>query len=201
MKTYAFDARIQEVPDVNGAFVEVPLDLPSMFGCGRMKVHATFDGEPYEGSVVAFKQPDGSRSYVLGIPKDIRVGIGRQPGDTVHVTLVCAQIDAPAQTFYDAYLAKVLAKGRSREELDEVICWLCGYAPSDLTSEALSRISLAQLIDNAPAPNPAAQLISGKICGYDVSLIQDPTMQAVRQLDKLVDELAKGRPMEKVLRS
>lgn len=87
--TYAFEAVIQSVPDQDGAYVVVPIDIRAELGKGRLKVHASFDGEPYEGSVVnmGVKNPDGSVCYVIGIRKDIRAKIGKQPGDTVRVIL------------------------------------------------------------------------------------------------------------------
>jgi hypothetical protein len=215
MRTYEFEATIEAVPDIDGAFVEVPLDLPRTFGAGRLKVHATFDGVPYDGSVVAEKPagdgPDGAttgaagaamprRRYVIGIRRDIRARIGKQPGERVAVTLSCAQLDAPALTFFQAYRAKVERKGRTREELDQVVTWLLGYEAPDLTDERLGATSLADWLDRAPAYNLRADAITGKVCGYDVADISDPTMRRVRQLDKLVDELAKGRPLERVLR-
>lgn len=90
VKTYSFSAPIEKVEGIGGAFVRVPLDVPRVFGAGRIKVHATFDGAPYDGSVVAFKRDDGGRDYVLGIRKDIRAAIGKGPGESVDVTLVCA---------------------------------------------------------------------------------------------------------------
>ena len=84
-----FDAVIQKVEDIDGAYVVFPYDLRAECGKGRLKVHATFDGEPYDGSVVNMgrKNPDGSICYLLGIRKDIRARINKQPGDTVHVTI------------------------------------------------------------------------------------------------------------------
>jgi len=84
-----FDAVIQKVPDQDGAYVAVPFDIKTEFGKGRVSVHATFDNEPYDGSVVnmGIKNPDGSICYIIGIRKDIRAKIGKQPGDTVRVTL------------------------------------------------------------------------------------------------------------------
>jgi len=89
MKLYEFDAVIQKVPDQDGAFVAVPFDIKTEFGKGRVSVHATFDGEPYDGSIVnmGVKNPDGSICYIIGIRKDIRAKIGKQPGDTVKVTV------------------------------------------------------------------------------------------------------------------
>lgn len=88
-KTYEYDAVIQKVPDQNGAYVIFPYDLKTEFGKGRVKVHATFDGEPYDGSIVnmGVKNADGSVCYILGIRKDIRAKIGKQPGDTVRIMI------------------------------------------------------------------------------------------------------------------
>jgi len=83
MKKYEFDALIHKVPDIDGAYVEIPFDVKAEFGKGRVSVHATFDGEPYEGSLVRMKTP----CHILGIRKEIRAKIGKQPGDTVKVTL------------------------------------------------------------------------------------------------------------------
>jgi len=88
-KTYAFDAVIQKVDGQDGAYVALPFDLKTEFGKGRVKVRATFDGEPYQGSAVnmGVKNPDGSVCYIIGILKGIRAKIGKQAGDTVRVTL------------------------------------------------------------------------------------------------------------------
>ena len=80
---YEFEAEIKKVPDINGAYIEIPFDVKETFGRGRVKVHATFDVETYDGSLVRMKTP----CHILGIRKDIREKIGKQPGDTVHVTL------------------------------------------------------------------------------------------------------------------
>ena len=88
-KTYEFEAVIQKVPDQDGAYVIVPYDIKTVFGKGRLPVKATFDSCSYEGSVVnmGIKNPDGSICYILGIRKDIRARINKQPGDTVYVTI------------------------------------------------------------------------------------------------------------------
>lgn len=78
-----FDAVIKKVPDIDGAYVEIPFDVKEVFGKGRVPVNATFDGEPYSGSIVRM----GTPCHILGIRKDIRARIGKQPGDTVHVTV------------------------------------------------------------------------------------------------------------------
>jgi len=87
-KTYEFEAVIQKVPDLDGAYVAVPFDIKEKFGKGRLSVHAAFDGVVYQGSIVnmGVKNPDGSVCYIIGIRKDIRAKIGKQPGDTVKVT-------------------------------------------------------------------------------------------------------------------
>lgn len=89
MKTYEYQALIHKVPEIDGAFVEFPYDLKREFGKGRVKVHATFDGEPYAGSIVnmGIKNADGTICYILGMRKDIRAKIGKEPGDVVQVTI------------------------------------------------------------------------------------------------------------------
>jgi len=82
-KIYKFEAVIKKVPDINGAYIEIPVDVKEEFGKGRVPVHATFDGEPYDGSLVRMKTP----CHIIGIRKDIREKIGKQPGDTIKVTL------------------------------------------------------------------------------------------------------------------
>ncbi|MCL2576928.1 MAG: DUF1905 domain-containing protein [Defluviitaleaceae bacterium] len=86
---YEFDAVIQKVTDQDGAFIAVPFDIKSKFGKGRLPVHATFDGEPYDGSIVnmGVRNDDGSVCYIIGIRKDIRAKIGKQAGNVVHVTI------------------------------------------------------------------------------------------------------------------
>ncbi len=83
-KVYEFEAEIKKVPDIDGAYIEIPFDVKAEFGKGRVPVHATFDGEPYEGSLVRMKTP----CHIIGIRKDIRAKIGKQPGDTVNVIIV-----------------------------------------------------------------------------------------------------------------
>ena len=82
-KIYEFDAVIQKVPDIDGAYINIPFDVKEEFGRGRVKVYAEFDGVPYEGSIVRM----GTPGYILGIRKDIRAATGKQPGDRLHVRL------------------------------------------------------------------------------------------------------------------
>lgn len=88
-KIYEYDTVIQKVPDQDGAYVIFPFDIKAEWGQGRAKVQATFDGEPYDGSVVnmGIKNDNGTVCYIIGIRKDIRAKIGKQPGDPVHVTV------------------------------------------------------------------------------------------------------------------
>ena len=88
-KIYEFEAEIKKVPDIDGAYVEIPFDIKVEFGKGRVKVHATFDGEGYDGSIVnmGVKNGDGSICYIIGLRKDIRAKIGKQPGNSVKVTI------------------------------------------------------------------------------------------------------------------
>jgi len=89
-RIYEFEAVIKKVPDQDGAYIAVPYDIKAEFGKGRLPVHATFDGEAYDGSVVnmGIKNPDGSVCYIIGIRKDIRKKIGKQPGDSINVTIM-----------------------------------------------------------------------------------------------------------------
>lgn len=82
-KIYEFEAMIKKVPDIDGAYIDFPYDVREEFGKGRVKVHATFDGEPYDGSLVRMK----TINHIIGIRKDIRKKIDKQPGDTIKVTI------------------------------------------------------------------------------------------------------------------
>ena len=101
---------------------------------------------------------------------------------------------------YPLYLAKVQKKGRTKAELDTVMCWLTGYDESELGRHLAAGTTFADFFAGAQL-NPNAGHITGVICGVRVEAIEDPLMQQIRYLDKLVDELAKGRAMEKVLRT
>ena len=104
--------------------------------------------------------------------------------------------DMKVSKIYPLLLQKVERKGRSKEELDAAIEWLTGYDMKQVDQEMTYR----DFFDQAPAMNPRAELIKGKVCGVQVETIEDPMMQKIRWLDKLVDELAKGKPLNKVLR-
>jgi hypothetical protein len=102
---------------------------------------------------------------------------------------------------YPLYVAKVERKGRTTEELDQVICWLTGYDVPGLEKVIAADVDLETFFAEAPQFNPNASLIKGVICGYRVEEIEDPLMQKIRYLDKLVDELAKGRKTTSILRT
>ncbi|MBA3769508.1 MAG: DUF2200 domain-containing protein [Blastocatellia bacterium] len=102
---------------------------------------------------------------------------------------------------YPHYVRKAETKGRTKEELDEVIRWLTGYSKAGLEKQLKGRVDLSTFFDKAPKLNPNVSLIKGVVCGIRVEDIEDPLMQKIRWMDKLVDELAKGKKMEKILRS
>ncbi|MGYP001623002183 len=104
------------------------------------------------------------------------------------------------QTVYPLLVAKAEKKGRTRAEVDQVTCWLTGYSREELASLVESQITYGDFFRNAPAPNPRRKEIAGSVCGVRVETMDDPRMQEIRYLDKLVDELAKGKALEKVLR-
>lgn len=101
---------------------------------------------------------------------------------------------------YPLYVQKALRKGRTQDEVDAVILWLTGYTPGGLARQLAQRTDMASFFGQAPRFNPAGAEIKGVVCGVRVEDIEDPLMQKIRYLDKLIDELAKGRPMEKILR-
>ena len=101
---------------------------------------------------------------------------------------------------YPLYVRKAERKGRSRAEVDEVIAWLTGYDGAALDREIEAESDFEEFFGHAPRINPDASKVTGMICGHRVEEIEDRTERLVRCLDKLVDELAKGRPMEKILR-
>ncbi|MBU4537581.1 MAG: DUF2200 domain-containing protein [Weeksellaceae bacterium] len=101
---------------------------------------------------------------------------------------------------YPHYIAKAEKKGRTKAEVDEIIFWLTGYREAMLQDVLDSKTNFEDFFNKAPQLNPNAAKITGVICGYRVEEIEDPLMQKIRYLDKLVDELAKGKAMEKILR-
>lgn len=101
---------------------------------------------------------------------------------------------------YPLLVQKVERKGRTKEEVNEIIYWLTGYDEKGLVDQLLNDVDYETFFNNAPCMNPNCFLIVGKVCGISVESIEDPIIQKARYLDKLIDELAKGRSMEKILR-
>jgi hypothetical protein len=101
---------------------------------------------------------------------------------------------------YPHYVAKAERKGRSKAEVDAIIEWLTGYSPDGLAAVLDNKTDFATFFAEAPALNPARELVTGTVCGVRIEAVADPLMREIRILDKLIDELAKGRKMEKILR-
>jgi len=102
---------------------------------------------------------------------------------------------------YPHYVAKAQKKGRTQAEVDEIIRWLTGYSQDDLATILQDGTDIETFVAKAPKPNPARALIKGVICGIRVEDIEETTMREIRYLDKLIDELARGKAMEKILRT
>lgn len=103
-------------------------------------------------------------------------------------------------SIYPHYLTKAEKKGRGKKEVDEVICWLTGYDPKSLAKQIEDEKDLRTFFDEAPELHPNASKITGVICGIRVEEVEDPLMRKIRYMDKLVDEVARGKKMESILR-
>ena len=101
---------------------------------------------------------------------------------------------------YILYIKKAERKNRTKAEVDQIICWLTGYNPAGLQQQIDTAVDFASFFGQAPLMNPNCSLIKGVVCGIRVEDIEDPLMRNIRYLDKLIDELAKGKAMEKILR-
>ena len=101
---------------------------------------------------------------------------------------------------YPMYVAKAERKNRTRDEVDQIICWLTGYDRAGLQKQIELENDFETFFDQAPAMHPNSSLITGVVCGVRVEEVEDPLMQKIRYLDKLIDELARGKSMEKILR-
>lgn len=107
----------------------------------------------------------------------------------------------PFAKVYPAYVAKAERKGRTKAEVDEILRWLTGHTSKSLQTEIDDKTDFRTFFAKAPELNPARTSITGVICGVRIERIEDPLMREIRYMDKLIDELAKGRPMEKILRT
>lgn len=101
---------------------------------------------------------------------------------------------------YPAYVKKAERKGRTKDEVDRIVCWLTGYDPAGLQRQLEGQVDVATFFAEAPAFHPNSAMITGVVCGVRVEHVEDPLMRQIRMLDKLIDELAKGKAMEKILR-
>lgn len=106
----------------------------------------------------------------------------------------------PFAKVYPAYVQKAEKKGRTQAEVDQIICWLTGYTAAALQKEIEKQTDFENFFARAPKLNPNCHLISGVVCGVRVEEVEDPLMQKIRWLDKLIDELAKGKSMDRILR-
>ena len=106
----------------------------------------------------------------------------------------------PFASVYPLYVKKAERKKRTREEVDRIVCWLTGYDRAGLKRQIERQTDLETFFAEAPAVHPNAGLVQGVVCGVRVEEVEDPLMRNIRRLDKMVDELAKGRPLEKILR-
>ncbi|MHC8515472.1 DUF2200 domain-containing protein [Sporosarcina sp. ITBMC105] len=107
----------------------------------------------------------------------------------------------PFAEVYPHYIAKAERKGRTKAEVDEIICWLTGYQQKEMNEHLEKRTDFETFFAEATQMNPSRELIKGVVCGIRVEEVEEPTMREIRYLDKLIDELAKGKKMEKILRS
>lgn len=101
---------------------------------------------------------------------------------------------------YPLYVQKAERKKRTKKEVDQIICWLTGYTPAGLNKQVKQESDFKTFFAQAPKMNPKRKLITGVVCGVRVEEVKDPVMKKIRYLDKLIDELAQGKPMEKILR-
>jgi hypothetical protein len=106
----------------------------------------------------------------------------------------------PVAAVYPFYVAKAEKKGRTKAEVDAIVCWLTGYTPGAVGKHLKAQTDFETFFAKAPKMNPARKLITGVVCGVRVEDVEEPTMREIRYLDKLVDELAKGKAMEAILR-
>ena len=107
---------------------------------------------------------------------------------------------AGVASVYPYYIVKAEKKGRTKAEVDQIICWLTGHSQQTLDEELAKNTNFEDFFAQAPHMNPSRSLITGTVCGVRVEDIEQPTMREIRYLDKLIDELAKGRAMDKILR-
>ena len=107
----------------------------------------------------------------------------------------------PFADVYPLYVAKAERKGRTKAEVDRILRWLTGYTPRQLAAKLAQRADLRTFFAEAPAMNPLRTKIEGSVCGVRVETVEEPLMREIRRLDKLIDELARGKPLDRILRT
>lgn len=137
-KKLEFDARIQKVPDINGAYIEIPFDVKKEFGKSRVPVHVEFDGEPYDGSLVKM----GLDCHIIGVRKDIRAKIGKEPGDLVHVVLTERLTPKWSYRTIDEYIAQYDGEVRERMEKLRALILSCSPAITEKISWGMATFVL-----------------------------------------------------------
>ncbi|MGI6105709.1 MAG: DUF1905 domain-containing protein [Raoultibacter sp.] len=135
---YEFDAVIIKNPDMDAAYVEIPFDVREVFGKGRVPVHATFDSEPYDGQLVKM----GTSCHIIGIRKDIRAKIGKQPGDSIHVTLHEREPNKPDYQTIDEYIARYPKEIQERMEKLRAVILACSSDISEKISWGMATFVL-----------------------------------------------------------
>lgn len=120
---------------------------------------------------------------------------------SIHMTTKHRIFTTSFASVYPLYVAKAEKKGRKKSEVDTIICWLTGYSQRELVAQLEKQKDFETFFNEAPGLNPSRTLIKGVVCGIRVEDIEEPLMQEIRYLDKLIDELAKGKAMEKILRT
>lgn len=173
-KTYEFEAEIKKVPDRDGAYVEIPFDVKEVFGKGRVPVHATFDGVAYEGQLVKM----GTPCHIIGIRKDIRKEIGKQPSDKVQVTLRERSVEKPGFTTVDEYISQYDGEIRERMEKLRRLILECSSDITEKISWAMPTFVLNKNLVHFSAqkqhigfhPTPSAiEAFSDQLVNYKIS--------------------------------
>lgn len=179
-KSYEFDAVIQKTPDIDAAYIEIPFNVREKFGKGRVPVHATFDGAPYDGQLVnmGHKNADGSVCYIIGIRKDIRAQIDKQAGDTIHVTLRERVVAPPPYQTVDEYIARYDGEVRMRMEKLRALIHECSPQITEKISWAMPTFVLNRNLVHFSGekhhigfhPTPSAiEAFAGRLTDYKYS--------------------------------
>jgi hypothetical protein len=198
--------RLHEFPQGEGQPV-VDRDVPEVVATDHLQethqgIAGVLDGRPASCSLTA---PESVRTIVkkgLASLSRLRSPPARDEESRKAGALAKHRIYTMSfSRVYPEYVAKAERKGRTKAEVDEIIRWLTGYDQAGLDAQLEQQTDIETFLAEAPELNPSRALIKGTVCGVRVEEIEEPTMREIRYLDKLIDELAKGRPMEKILRA